>query len=472
MTEEMASPDIGTTTASLTPPLGLALSGGGVRSSLFSLGVILYLVDSGLNNRVWAISSVSGGSVTNGALAASGDISQASPQDFYGVCRRLASGLAKKGTFFIPRLRMTLPFLATVAALSLLGGLATVRPVSVPLTRQMWILSYAMLTFVSCLVGVWLVRGSSQRTVFSQLLEEVANKRGPWARRLMNRPISTSAFADYNVIHVFVATELTLGEPIYLSGTKLYSPHHKIIDVTASGAAAIYASAAFPGVFRPIRFPSRSLRQQSGEKFERLLLADGGLHSNLGEDWFDLMRGTAQSDSRIRDIVPSRPTAFHTLLVNASAAARETTISRWPVKRTIESFIRSMTVMQMNTVRPRVKQLNSGRLDLTMIDVAVSPIDRAEELSRHPGTSPAGQRRAMGVLRILRSCADPVKDIVEETALERTTLGAIGPDRAARLLYHGYVSAMVELNVRFAAVAPHGLPSYEWFLDFTRRKRP
>jgi hypothetical protein len=36
----------------LKPGLGVALSGGGVRASLFSLGALLYLVDSNLNIHV------------------------------------------------------------------------------------------------------------------------------------------------------------------------------------------------------------------------------------------------------------------------------------------------------------------------------------------------------------------------------------------------------------------------------------
>ena len=49
--------------------LGLSLSGGGHRATVFSLGALLYLVDSGCNRRVQTIASVSGGSITNAFLA-------------------------------------------------------------------------------------------------------------------------------------------------------------------------------------------------------------------------------------------------------------------------------------------------------------------------------------------------------------------------------------------------------------------
>lgn len=45
--------------------IGVAISGGGYRATLFGLGVLLYLADVARNNEVVTISSVSGGSITN-----------------------------------------------------------------------------------------------------------------------------------------------------------------------------------------------------------------------------------------------------------------------------------------------------------------------------------------------------------------------------------------------------------------------
>ena len=49
--------------------IGIAISGGGHRATLYSLGGLAYLADAGLNKSVVAIASVSGGSITNGYLA-------------------------------------------------------------------------------------------------------------------------------------------------------------------------------------------------------------------------------------------------------------------------------------------------------------------------------------------------------------------------------------------------------------------
>jgi hypothetical protein len=45
-----------------TEPLGLALSGGGVRATLFSLGVVIGLIETSCHKRVQCVASVSGGS--------------------------------------------------------------------------------------------------------------------------------------------------------------------------------------------------------------------------------------------------------------------------------------------------------------------------------------------------------------------------------------------------------------------------
>ena len=46
--------------------VGVALSGGGHRASVWAAGLLLYLADAGRNGDVGVIASVSGGSITNG----------------------------------------------------------------------------------------------------------------------------------------------------------------------------------------------------------------------------------------------------------------------------------------------------------------------------------------------------------------------------------------------------------------------
>ena len=53
--------------------LGVALSGGGHRAALFAAGSLLGIIGAGQQTHTLSISSVSGGSLTNGLIAADGD---------------------------------------------------------------------------------------------------------------------------------------------------------------------------------------------------------------------------------------------------------------------------------------------------------------------------------------------------------------------------------------------------------------
>src|SRR5688500_14862841 len=77
--------------------LGIALSGGGHRATLFTLGSLLYLVDSGANRRVSTIASVSGGSITNGYVAQECDFGTVDVAGFDFVARRLIDTIIRRG---------------------------------------------------------------------------------------------------------------------------------------------------------------------------------------------------------------------------------------------------------------------------------------------------------------------------------------------------------------------------------------
>ena len=75
--------------------IGIALSGGGHRASIFSLGALLYLVDSGRNVDVKTISSVSGGSITNAFLATMPDpFNDQNPEKFEKEAAKFAKKIA------------------------------------------------------------------------------------------------------------------------------------------------------------------------------------------------------------------------------------------------------------------------------------------------------------------------------------------------------------------------------------------
>ena len=64
------------------PKIGLALSGGGFRATLYHLGVVRFLRDAGTLPHVTHITSVSGGSILAAHLALNWDRYNGTPQEF------------------------------------------------------------------------------------------------------------------------------------------------------------------------------------------------------------------------------------------------------------------------------------------------------------------------------------------------------------------------------------------------------
>jgi predicted acylesterase/phospholipase RssA len=87
----------------LTAPqrsIGVAISGGGHRATLWGLGVLLALVDLGLNRRVGVITSVSGGSIANGVVGLRTDYRTVDPDSMRDAVRPTIRHIVTDGLFF------------------------------------------------------------------------------------------------------------------------------------------------------------------------------------------------------------------------------------------------------------------------------------------------------------------------------------------------------------------------------------
>ena len=115
------------------PDLAVALSGGGHRAAIFGLGVLLYLVDSGLNRRVRLISSVSGGSITNGFVAQECDFRQVDREAFDRIAAALLQRIVRQGLF---RWWVIWAYVAVVVGLVVLS--ATTAVLSWPVALPTW----------------------------------------------------------------------------------------------------------------------------------------------------------------------------------------------------------------------------------------------------------------------------------------------------------------------------------------------
>lgn len=270
-----------------TAKIGVALSGGGHRATLFGLGVLMYLAharrneDMSVNNDIFEISSVSGGSIANGFIAQSLDYQWATAQDFDKVAGKLVSQIARRGTLFAPWwARIYAGTMATLAIISLCS-LASVFVI-----RGSWSLFWifigvgslvllAVIGFVAQLRGV----------VFEKALTKTLFASG-------DSPTKLSTLAR-SVLHVICATEVQTGNAAYFSPDfvfcKGFEPRRPD-DLHLS--RAVRASAALPMAFPPTQIRTKpdqsyqSVWMGNKHKPRGLLLVDGGVRDNLAADWF------------------------------------------------------------------------------------------------------------------------------------------------------------------------------------------
>ena len=485
------------------PRLALALSGGGHRATLFSLGALLAIVDARCNDRVDAVVSVSGGSITNAVVAAACDLRSVDVGRFDEVAARIASTVVKRGLLFSA--------LSTYAFVAGIGAVAAYLAVEAlfdwPLDLPWW----ALLAGLAAVASVLSLRGH----VLSRLLE----------RRFLAGARPRLGDVDRPVVHAFAATDLNSGAPFFFStagGGTVESP------VLASATCAwmplrdaVRASAAFPGGFPPKRLAlgrsglvwtfrtagvddferrfgwagrTRRPRKEGAEAPRRLrppralFLADGGVWNNLGTDWVPKPLGGVDG--------AADPPPCVRLVVDASApvASRRLSGLALPGLAELLAVFRTMTVLYSNTVEPRIRALDGEAAQALrrraagqrswVLPVPIRVVDGREQmLRRHarisrlaevePGREAfRGRDGEVGKLwgwlydrhHRIHGRGRPGLRVWNSTVA--TTLSRVDPETAVSLLMHGYVGTMSALHA-YAGVA---FPT-EGRLDVSRFRR-
>ena len=301
--------------------IGVAISGGGVRAAFFALGSLLYLVDSGLNQSVRLISSVSGGSIVNAAIALSGDFSEAKPNQFHELAGRICDRMAGHGVFFWPGWFRGL--LGFVPSLGLLAYLFFTSP----LAKLKWweVVGFFIGALIVFALYRWVDRGRIQQLAYSNFLMKTAHSTD---RHRLQQDNDLSKLPASKVAHVLCATELTSGQPFYMSREMVLSPVYGRGNPSVAPAEAVYASAAFPLGFPPLRLSVTKLDLAGGlddDPPRHLLLSDGGVFNNLGTETFS-------ADSSVQVFLPDPslpiiPSVDFQVVINASAPAKRAELS-------------------------------------------------------------------------------------------------------------------------------------------------
>jgi len=314
--------------------VGIALSGGGHRAALFAAGALLGVVDAGEQQHTVSIASVSGGSLTNGLVAAGTDFrtcDRAGIESVLGPGLRsfcheglffpgpATDGYVKKVFFLFGLLVSTL--LAGIVSLVAIGRGWDLGPTTmvgliaaVVLAGLAWwqlpvpsafrppfatgvVLLAGLVPLgvlaardldggavVAGVLGVGLaivVVGSVTIRVFGWRSDRVddALAAGP----IGGAPLAS---ADRPVHHLYCPTDLQSADHAYFSPRIVYG--YEVGCSTPSStlrlSTAVQASACFPGGFAPRRLAREQVA--SGPLNQSVVvLTDGGVYDNMADQW-------------------------------------------------------------------------------------------------------------------------------------------------------------------------------------------
>ena len=423
------------------------MSGGGHRACVFALGVLLYMADAGRTGQITSVSSVSGGSFANGAIAQDVDLTTGSPEEIAATVERVAKRVTSWGVVLAAPIAV-----AYLAALALLFLAVMVGTWLLPID-----IGYRVLVFAAGVIVLgW----------FGALRGRVTGR--AYGHTLFTREGSRAGLADIHtgVDHVFCATDLHAGEHFYFSGRFVGAYR---FGVGTPGDLPLYtavqASSAFPGVF-PVTWVRLSRFGLAGGRPEAagtkaLALHDGGVYDNMGDQWGQGLEQRAAGWAGAASLQP----ADELVVVSASAGLQFGKVwnLRLPLLGGVLTLLRDKSVLYDNGNSVRRQELVS-RFDLaeregkglrgSLVHIEQSPFRVADAYAGADREWPERAQRARDALALLlkdeadeTKCRARWKKIAEADAAVPTTLLPFSKKVTAQLLYHAYVVAMVDLHV-------------------------
>lgn len=487
-----------------TSRLGVALSGGGVRASLFALGALAYLVDSRHCERVSEISSVSGGSITNALIAQRCDFNRVSPEEFdrhaAELARAICRGLVPRAFLPVVLVTFSIVAIAVVTLFNLYGDVDSWLS-----TIGAFVLTLGCIALFGTML---LLRGFALSFFLERRLFGLAGN------------ASTLCGIESSVRHVWCATDLNSSMPVYFtsSGRHLYSPAWGRAAPEKAGtitlADVVRASAAFPGGIPPKKLdvrdfgmsptPIHRLQQLEqlifrdvrgdDERPRTLYLADGGVWNNLGTDWFE-----PGSRSIFTMPMDNHLHSEELLVVDAGAptpAKRRLPGFSFPFVAEFAVLFRVWLVSYTSTVHSRLSRLpEQARVEHTpgswaTSSASVARMVDAVSAGRQYDTlvwlgDPqhwSGRMTSMGFLRgLVKGRVWKKRWVVlsghrfhEWSSAVPTTLFSIPSEIAVHLLRHGYISACEAMSPQ-PQDAHEQLPGIERFtrlLDLEAQRLP
>jgi predicted acylesterase/phospholipase RssA len=240
--------------------IGLALSGGGFRASLYHLGLVRFLRDAGILSRVTHITSVSGGSILGAHLVLNWDRYNGSQNEFESAA-----------TEVLAYIRMDIR-----------NRIIRRFPLAYPLRwpRRMLGRSNRKLTRTGLLEYHYEKFLYGDTSLF-QLPESPS-------LHLLATNLSEGCLCSFNR-NGMVMVRRQPGNTVRLDRVRMG---------LATVAMAVTASSAFPGFFPPLELTGRDVGTTSGE-FDRQAYTDGAVFDNLGVRMYRWLQRLVLADSKL-----------------------------------------------------------------------------------------------------------------------------------------------------------------------------
>jgi len=427
--------------------IGVALSGGGHRATVFGLGVLLALVDQRLNDRVESISSVSGGSIANGIAAVGPDYGTVATPEFEQHIAGALAAISDRGILQggAPATRTYLRMLIASGVMTLVALLVAI----VAVIGHWWMIAIvaAVVAIAAGLVAARLFGSRSLRT-----------ERAIDAELLGNRGVSLGDLrkAPSSVHHVMCTTELQTGTSVYFSNRLVYgygfSGTTSAVDVPL--ATAVQASACVPGAFAPRALPLSNLGLGSTG---RVVLVDGGVYDNMADEWEYGFATRKKSWPTLQD-AQARPAAI-LVVANASGGWNDLKpILGRGIRLELAGVLRSQAVQYDVSTAHRRRALaaifrdhDDKTADGVFAQITASPYLITEQFGTRPNRTPDDRSSRADEARAFLDrqgyTVDEWMAWTRKTSGVPTTLAPLGQDTTAALLEHGYMLTLVNLYV-------------------------
>jgi predicted acylesterase/phospholipase RssA len=246
--------------------IGLALSGGGFRATVYHLGVIRFLHDAGILSRVTHITSVSGGSIIAAHLVLNWNRYKGSDEEFEAAASELLS------------------FVRLDVRNRLLRRFLLALPLRWP--RKLLGFSNRKLTRTG------LLEYHYEKYLYGEasLFELPENP----ALHILSTNVSEGRLCSFNREGLLSVRRQRDG-----------AVHIDQIHVgLATVAMAVTASSAFPGFFPPLELTGADVGAKGGE-FGRQAYTDGGVFDNLGVRMFRFLKGQLQAEHSLDGVLVS-----------------------------------------------------------------------------------------------------------------------------------------------------------------------